>query len=64
MVKFIIHTDGSVSDITCEKDPGFGTGTEVKRLIRESSKKWTPAVQNGIKVNSYFKQPVTFLVEK
>ena len=64
VVKFIIHTDGTVSDITCENDPGFGTCAEVKRLIAESSKKWTPAIQNGIKVNSYHKQPVTFLVEE
>ena len=64
VVKFIIHTDGTLSDITCENDPGFGTCAEVKRLIAESSKKWTPAMQNGIKVNSYHRQPVTFLVEE
>ena len=63
VVKFIIHTDGSVSDVKFEKDPGFGTGDEAVRLIKETGGKWTAAVQNGRKVNAYHKQPITFLVE-
>lgn len=64
LVKFIIHTDGSISDIKCVNDPGFGTCEEVKRIIALSSMKWTPAIQNGRKVNAYHRQPVTFVVEE
>lgn len=64
IVKFIIHTDGSVSDIKCENDPGYGTCDEVKRLINLSSKKWEPAIQNGKKVTAFHRQPVTFVVEE
>lgn len=64
LVKFIIHTDGNISDIKCVNDPGFGTCEEVKRIIALSSMKWMPAIQNGRKVNAYHKQPVTFVVEE
>lgn len=64
LVKFIIHTDGSISDIKCVGDPGFGTCEEVKRIIALSSMKWMPAIQNGRKVNAYHRQPVTFVVEE
>ena len=41
-VKFIVAKDGSLSDIQCENDPGFGMCREVLRVIKRS-KNWTPA---------------------
>jgi periplasmic protein TonB len=41
-VKFIVAKDGSLSDIQCENDPGFGMCGEVLRVIKRS-KNWTPA---------------------
>lgn len=41
-VRFTIAKDGSLSDIACEKDPGFGMCGEVLRVIKKS-KNWTPA---------------------
>lgn len=61
-LSFIINIDGSLSDIRCEKDPGFGTCEEAIRLIK-TTPKWQPAVQNGKKVKCYFRQPITFVVE-
>lgn len=43
-VKFILSKDGSLSDIACENDPGFGMCGEVLRVLKKT-KKWTPAVQ-------------------
>ena len=63
VLKFIVNADGSLSDITCEKDPGFGTGTEAIRLIK-TTPKWQPAMQNGKRVSAYLKQPITFVVEE
>lgn len=62
VLKFIVNTDGSLSDIKYENDPGFGTCAEAIRFIK-TTPKWQPAVQNGKKVNAYLKQPITFVVE-
>ncbi|MGC4102282.1 energy transducer TonB [Ferruginibacter sp.] len=62
VVKFVVSRDGSLSDITCESDPGFGICEEAKRVIKKT-KNWTPAIQNGRNVNAYRRQPITFLVQ-
>jgi periplasmic protein TonB len=62
IVKFVVSRDGSLSDVTCENDPGFGMCQEAVRVIRKT-KNWTPAIQNGRNVNAYRRQPITFLVE-
>jgi hypothetical protein len=41
-VIFIVAKDGSLSDISCEKDPGFGLCAEVMRVLKKSTK-WVPA---------------------
>jgi N-acetylmuramoyl-L-alanine amidase len=63
VLRFIVNTDGSLSDIKCESDPGFGMGTEAIRFIK-TTPKWQPAVQNGKKVSAYLKQPITFVIEE
>jgi protein TonB len=61
-VKFVVSKDGSLSDISCENDPGFGTCQEAMRVLKKT-KNWTPAIQNGRNVNAYRRQPITFLVQ-
>jgi protein TonB len=61
-VKFIVSKDGSLSDVKCENDPGFGMCEEAERVIKKT-KNWTPAIQNGRNVNAYRRQPITFVVE-
>ena len=63
VIKFVVSKDGSLSDIACENDPGFGMCGEAIRVI-EKTKNWTPAIQNGRNVNAYRSQPVTFIVEE
>ena len=62
IVRFIVSKDGSLSDVTCESDPGFGMCAEAVRVIKKT-KNWTPAIQNGRNVNAYRRQPITFAVE-
>ena len=62
IVKFVVSKDGSLSDIKCENDPGFGMCEEAVRVIKKT-KNWIPAIQNGQHVNAYRRQPITFLVE-
>lgn len=59
VVRFIVHTDGSISGITTENYQGTKTAQHCIDLIRKSPN-WQPAVQNGVKVNAYRKQPITF----
>ncbi len=63
IVRFIVSKDGSLSDIFCLEDPGFGTCEEAIRVIKKT-KIWIPALVNGNKVNAYRNQPFTFVVEK
>ena len=62
IVKFVVSKDGSLSDVTCESDPGHGMCAEAMRVIKKT-KNWTPAIQNGRNVNAYRRQPITFQVE-
>jgi periplasmic protein TonB len=52
VVKYIFSKDGSISDIGCENDPGYGLCQEVIRVMKKT-KTWTPATQNGRTVNEY-----------
>ena len=62
IVKFVVSRDGSLSDVKCENDPGFGMCEEAVRVIKKT-RNWVPALQNGHNVNAYRRQPITFLVE-
>ncbi|GAB2813868.1 hypothetical protein GCM10027043_12150 [Ferruginibacter profundus] len=61
IIQFIVHTDGSVSDVTALNYPGTKTAQHCVDLIKKSAK-WLPAVQNGHTVTAYRKQPITFLI--
>jgi len=63
IVRFIVSKDGSLSDISCESDPGYGMCSEAVRVIKKT-KSWRPANQNGREVNAYRRQPITFQVEE
>lgn len=63
MLKFIVHSNGTVSDITTDNYKGTKTAQHCIDVIKNAPK-WQPAIQNGIKVNAYKKQPITFLIEK
>ena len=52
--KFVLSKDGSLSDIACENDPGFGMCEEVIRVLMKI-KKWVPAEQRGKVVRDYRK---------
>ena len=60
-VQFIVDKDGVVSDVEAIAGPNE-LRAEAVRVIKKSGT-WEPAVQNGRKVRSYKKQPVTFRLE-
>ncbi|MBL7703785.1 MAG: hypothetical protein JNM14_16165 [Ferruginibacter sp.] len=63
IVKFIVHNDGTVSDVTTENYIGTKTAQHCISIITNAPR-WQPAVQNGKKVNAYKKQPITFVIEE
>jgi len=63
ILRFIVHTDGSISDVTAMNYEGSKTAQHCIDLIKKSPK-WIPAVQNGRAVDAYRKQPITFLIEE
>jgi protein TonB len=63
IVSFIVAKDGSISDVTSENDPGYGTKAEAIKVIQKGPK-WKPAVQNGRNVIYRHKQSITFVVSE
>ncbi|MES2330766.1 MAG: energy transducer TonB [Bacteroidota bacterium] len=63
VVSFIVAKDGSISDVTSENDPGYGTKAEAIKVIQKGPK-WKPAVQNGRNVIYRHKQSITFVVSE
>jgi protein TonB len=61
IVKFIVDKEGNVSDVEAISGPDE-LKAEAVRVIKKSGK-WTPAIQNGRKVNSYKKQPIIVRLE-
>ena len=63
IVQFIVHQDGTISDVTTTNYPGSKTAQHCIDIIKNGPK-WLPAMQNGKNVNAYRKQPITFVVEE
>ena len=58
VVKFIVDRNGTVSDVQATTMKGTKLAEVAVNAIRKGPK-WTPAIQNGTKVNAYRLQPVT-----
>ena len=63
VVQFIVDKEGNVSDVEAVSGPSNGGLREEAIRVIKKSGKWEPAVQNGRKVKSYKKQPITFRLE-
>lgn len=53
-VAYIVTKDGSISDVKCITDPGYGMCGEALRVVRKSPG-WKPAPQGGQEVRPYRK---------
>jgi protein TonB len=61
VLQFIVGKDGLITDIEAESGPDLLKEAAIN-VIKESPR-WVPAVQNGRKVKSYKKQPITFQIQ-
>jgi len=63
IVRFIVSKDGNISDVQAETSFGYGMEELAIKAIKKGPK-WKPALQNGINVNAYRRQPITFVVNE
>lgn len=63
MVKFLVFTDGTLTDVKALNDPGYGLAEAAVKTVR-TGPKWLPGIQDGKTVNSYHTQPITFVIQK
>ena len=62
MLRFIVDTHGSTTNIYLQKSVEFVLDEEAIKVIQKSPV-WIPALQNGKTVNAYRRQPFTFIKE-
>jgi len=63
IVQFIVSKDGSISDISVNKSVSKELDAEAVRVISVMPN-WKPGREDGELVRSYFKQPITFKIER
>ncbi|MEN9570991.1 MAG: hypothetical protein RL172_2222 [Bacteroidota bacterium] len=63
IVKFIVSKHGQISDVQAETNYGYGLEQQAIECIKNGPG-WKPALQNGVNVNAYRRQPITFLVQQ
>jgi hypothetical protein len=60
---FIVNTNGTISDIKTETDPGYGLGAFAISVVQRYPGKWRPAQQCGRLVKNYVRLPLLFVAE-
>lgn len=58
IVSFVVEKDGTITDISVPRDPGYGLKKEAERLIKSNKAKWSPGVQNGKPVRVRYQLPI------
>lgn len=62
-VQFTVAADGTLSDISVLRSPGYGLAEEALRLIKASGK-WIPAKSHDTNITSKYVQPIAFSIGK
>jgi protein TonB len=60
VVRFMVDEDGTISKTEILQSDGDEYSKEVIRVLSKMPK-WIPAMQNGLKVTTWFTQPVSFI---
>ncbi len=63
VVRFVVDTEGRISNVEILKDIGGGCGAEAVRVVK-AMPNWTPGEHNGVKVSVRFVLPVRFQLIK
>jgi len=62
VLSFIVEKDGALSNIKVVRSLGYGTDEEAVKAMK-ASPKWTPGVQNGMKVRVQYAVPISFSLD-
>jgi protein TonB len=58
LVFFVVEKDGSLSNITVPKNPGFGLDIEAIRVLKSIKTKWEPGIYKGKPVRTSYSLPI------
>jgi protein TonB len=58
LVYFVIERDGTLSNITVPKNPGFGLDIEAIRVLKSIKTKWEPGIYKGKPVRTSYSLPI------
>lgn len=58
IVMFVVEKDGSLSNITVPKNPGFGLDKEAIRVLKTIQTKWEPGTYKGFPVRTQYALPI------
>jgi len=61
IIGFIVDKDGTLANFKAVTNFGYGMEDELIRVL-SMSPKWIPAIQDGINVIAFKRQPITFVV--
>lgn len=61
-ISFIIEKDGSLTDITMLRGPGYGMNEEALRVLKLAPA-WKPGIQNGHPVRVQYTIPINFALQ-
>jgi len=62
-VSFVIEKDGTMSSYKVLRDPGYGLGDELLRVLKLIKEKWTPGMQNDKPVRTAQSLPLTINIK-
>ena len=63
VAQFVINKEGYLTNIKILKDPGYGMGNEVVRVLNLMPQ-WSPGIQKGNPVNVQYNLPVAFTLDE
>lgn len=58
IVFFVVEKDGSLSNITVPRSPGFGLDKEAIRVLKSIKTKWEPGIYKGEPVRTSYSLPI------
>jgi protein TonB len=58
LVYFVVERDGTLSNITVPKNPGFGLDIEAIRVLKSIKTKWDPGMYKGKPVRTSYSLPI------
>lgn len=61
-VAFVVNADGTISDVKVHKDPGYGIGKEIERVVSNAPKQ-SPHIVDGKPAKAQFTMPVVINIK-